>query len=234
MTSRLAIIPARGGSKRLPRKNVIPFFGRPMLEWTVRAARDAGLFDRVVVSTEDSEIADAARQAGAEVWDRSPTLAGDDAAVSSVVRDLLARMSEQGQEFDVFCTLYATAPLRTGQDVRAVVDLLDDGADFAMAVTTFDLPVHQALKSDPAGYSVPVFPDLVLSRSSDVPEYFVDNGSTYAVRTQAFLQQGSFYGTPMKTHMMPRDRSVDLDTADDLETLKAAARKLGFADGQVS
>lgn len=229
MTSRLAIIPARGGSKRLPRKNVIPFFGRPMLAWSVRAAQDAGIFDRIIVSTEDEEIANAARQAGAEVMGRGDDLAGDAASVSAVVRDVVGQLAHDGKQFDCLCTLYATAPLRGGDDVRKVVDLLDQGADFAMAVTSFDLPVHQALTYDDTGCSVPLFPDLVRARAADAPEIFVDNGSTYAVRTDAFLKEGSFYGSPLKTHLMPREKSVDLDTPEDLDALVAIAQRLGFA-----
>src|SRR6266849_842542 len=137
MTKRLAIIPARAGSKRLPRKNLLPFRGRPMLAYTIEAARDSRCFDRVVVSTEDDEIAGVARTAGAAVFKRSPELATDTARVTDVCLDVLAGEERAGRSYDVFACLHATAPLRRAEDIVAVVSLIECGAEFAMAVTTY-------------------------------------------------------------------------------------------------
>ena len=147
MTRRIAIIPARGGSKRLPRKNLLPFLGRPIIAHTIETAHACRCFDRVVVSTEDPEIVEAARSAGAEVSVRPTNLATDAARVVDVCLDLLATEERAGRSYDVFACLYATAPLRRSDDVAAVMAMLEDEhADFAMAITTFPIAPHQAMK----------------------------------------------------------------------------------------
>jgi len=140
MTRRIAIIPARGGSKRLPRKNLLPFLGRPMIAHTIETAHACRCFDRVVVSTEDPEIAEAGRIAGAQISARPASLATDTAGVVDVCLDLLTTVEHAGRSYDVFACLYATAPLRRADDVAAVMALLEDEhADFAMAITTFPI-----------------------------------------------------------------------------------------------
>lgn len=229
---RVAVIPARGGSKRLPRKNVLPFWGRPMLAWTVDAALDTGLFQRVVVSTEDAEIAETARIAGAEVAARDPELAGDGARVTEVCLDFLCREEEAGCSYDVLCVLYATTPLRTAEDIRGVVDLVEPGQwDFALAVTHYDLPPHQALRRGPAGGLEPMWPEMVTARAEEVGELLVDNGSTYAASVTAFRENGEFYGPGLRGHVMPRSRSVDLDDAEDWELLEFYAARRGLGKG---
>ncbi|MGE0254660.1 MAG: NTP transferase domain-containing protein [Alphaproteobacteria bacterium] len=230
--SRIAIIPARGGSRRLPRKNVVAFLGRPILAWTVIAAQESGLFDRVVVSTEDDEIASVARDAGAAVADRPAALAGDLATVLDVCLDLLDREEAGGRAWDVVCALYATAPLRNAGDIRAVVELLEPGrCDFAMAVTEYDLPPYRALRQDGDGTLVPMWPDLVARKSQDMPPLVVNNGSTYAVHVPALRQHRTFTGPGCRGHLMPRARSVDIDVAEDLETALWHAQRLGLAAG---
>jgi pseudaminic acid cytidylyltransferase len=218
MPKAVAIIPARGGSKRLPRKNIIDFLGRPIIAYTIEAAWESGCFERVVVSTEDKEIAAIAERHGAIVDHRAPELATDAAALVDVCLDFLDRESGAGRDWDVLACLYATAPLRTAQDISATIALLKPGiCDFTMAVTAYDMQPHIALKFEADGRLIPMWPDLIHRRSSDLPPLRAANGSTLAVTAAAFRRERSFYGPGLRGHDMPRERAIDIDTRADLD-----------------
>jgi pseudaminic acid cytidylyltransferase len=218
MIRRLAIIPARGGSKRLPRKNILPFQGRPIIAHTIDAATASGCFTRILVSTEDAEIADAARAAGAEIHQRDPSLATDAATLTQVCLDILDSEERAGHNYDTFACLYATAPLRRADDIAAVITLAErDDSDFALAVTTYPLPPHQALRMAEHGTLTPMWPDLVNLRADSVGKLVVDNGSTNAAKIVAFRKHRTFYGPGLAGHVMPRERSVDIDEKDDYD-----------------
>jgi pseudaminic acid cytidylyltransferase len=226
-TGRLCIIPARGGSKRLPRKNIFDFLGKPMIAYSIDAAIGAKVFDRIVVSTEDAEIADIARSFGADVELRDPNLATDRARVVDVCLDLLDREAAAGRAFPQFACLYPAAPLRNADDVRTTVEMLSapdsDGPDachFTMAVTTYPLPPHQALKCEVGGRLAPMWPDIVNMRESDIPQLVVDNGSTYATTVAHFRKARTFYGPGLRGHVMPYGRSTDINHADDIDLAK--------------
>jgi CMP-N-acetylneuraminic acid synthetase len=219
---RIALIPARGGSKRLPRKNLIDFLGKPIIAWTIEAARESGIFEKVVVSTEDEEIATVAKKHGVAIDERKNELASDSARISDVCLDYLSR----NEGVDILCCLYATAPLRTASDIKSVVELIKPGiCDFSIAATYFDLPPHQALKVQQDNFVTPQWPELVNMRSADIGLLAVDNGSTYAVNVAAFQKTRSFYGSNMRAHLMPRERSQDIDEAIDLELARFYAQK---------
>ncbi len=226
MTRHLAVIPARGGSKRLPRKNVLDFLGKPIITYTIEAARDAGIFNRVVVSTEDAEIAEIAKKHGGDVDVRPASLATDAATIKDVCIELLDRLEKSGEKYDTLSVLYATAPLRNADDIRETHKLLADGkCDFAMGITEFVQPVHQVLTQSAIDTMVPVFPDQITLRASDVKRYFAGNGSTYCVNVAAFRKAGSFAGQPLRGHVMPRERSVDIDTQPDFELAEFYAKR---------
>ena len=213
----LGVIPARGGSKRFPRKNIAPFRGRPAIVSTIEAARDSDVFDRWVVSTEDPEIAAIAREAGAEVDLRSASLASDAATIVEVCNDLLDRERNAGRDFDAICVLYATAVLRDANDVRATCALLEPGeCHFALSVCRYERYAHQALKMRADGGLEPMWPELVDLRSTALPTLVAGNASTYAALVPAFRAAGTFLGSPMRGHEMPLWKSVDLDYPDDL------------------
>jgi pseudaminic acid cytidylyltransferase len=212
----LCLIPARGGSKRLPRKNVIDFRGRPMIAYTITAALETELFDRVVVSTDDADIAKAANSVGAEVEDRVAELASDTASVMSVTLDFLRQEELAGRTYDTLTVLYATSPLRTSKDIKATHSLLGAECDFAMAVTNFDLPVHQALLRNEEGALRAALPDMVSLQSQDAPTFLVDNGSTYCVRVSALHKHRTWYGPGLRGYVMERPRSVDINLPEDL------------------
>lgn len=214
----IAIIPARGGSKRLPGKNMVPFLGKPMISHTIGAAMHTGVFQRVVVSTEDPNIEKTARRFGAQVHRRPPWLATDQAQVVEVCLQFLQQEHAEGRQYDILCCLYATAPLRNADDIRCTVRLVEQGeCDFAMAVTEYYYPPHQALRESDSGFLEPMWPEIVNLQSQALPRMLIDNGSTYAVSVPVFLEVRSFYGPRLKGYRMPRDRSVDIDLKEDLE-----------------
>ncbi|MEO9386139.1 acylneuraminate cytidylyltransferase family protein [Chromobacterium phragmitis] len=229
--AKLALIPARGGSKRLPRKNALPFLGRPMLAYSVEAALRSGCFDRVLVSTDDDEIARLAADCGAEVDRRPPALGSDTASVAEVCLELLDREAAAGRTYRQLCVLYATAPLRDADDIRAVMGLLQPGhCDFSIAATTYTHYPYQALRYGEDGAASPMWPELCNRPSREFGALVAGNGSTYAVDVEAFRREREFYGTGMRAHLMPFARSVDIDTLDDFRLAECLARGLmGYA-----
>ncbi len=227
MTKCLAIIPARGGSKRLPRKNILPFMGRPMVVHTLDAASASHCFDRILVSTEDEEVAAIARATGAELHERTPALATDTATLVELCLDILASEVSEGRHYETIACLYATAPLRRADDITAVVRLAEGpDADFAMAVTAYSLPPYQALRMDANGTLTPMWPELVDLRADKVGRLVVDNGSTNAAKVPEFRKHRTFYGPRLRGHLMPRERSVDIDEQADYDLACWYAEKL--------
>lgn len=220
VSSTIALIPARGGSKRLPRKNILDFMGKPMIAYTIEAALESGCFDQVVVSTEDDEIASVAESYGALVDQRQSDLASDAATVAEVCLEFLKR-----NPVEILSVLYPTAPLRTAVDIRSVVDLLGEDCGFAMAATLCEWPVHQTLRIND-GVVSPLFPDWVNQRSDQFGDCCIDNGSTYAVRVDEFSEQKTFYGKSLRAYLMPTSRSIDVDTQDDFNRAAYEAQRL--------
>lgn len=220
---RVALIPARGGSKRLPRKNILDFMGKPIIAWTIAAAQECGLFDDVFVSTDDPEIASVAESCGAQLDMRGSDLSNDSARVTDVCLDFLERRGNH----DILCCLYATAPLRNASDIAATVNLVQPGVcDFSIAATTYDLPPHQALKLGKDNFVTPKWPELVNMRAADVGPLVVDGASTYAVNIPVFKEVKSFYGPRMRANVMPRERALDIDEMVDLETARFFAQRM--------
>ncbi len=216
----IAVIPARGGSKRLPGKALLPFNGKPMIIHTIEAAVATSRFGKIVVSSDDEEILSVGEQCGAVPYKRNTDLATDDVPTAPVLLDALAHERSLGQEWDILACLYATAPFRTSDDILNVVDLIEPGVcDFAMAVCASERPIHQALERNSDGALAPVWPDLIEKNSQEAPEYVFGNGSTYAVHVPAFLETKSLYGPGLRGYVIPLSRSVDLDTEEDLALL---------------
>ena len=223
--SNLCIIPARGGSKRIPRKNVRPFAGRPMLHWPVRAARETGLFGRIVVSTDDPEIADVAREAGAEVLDRPKAIADDRTPLRPVIRHAI-EASAPGT-IERVCCILATAVLADSADIARGHAALDDGGiDFAFAAAPFPAPPHRALLREGKGVAM-MFPEHRLTRTQDLPEAFFDVGQFYWGRPGGFATDASMFEARSRMVVVPPERARDIDTPEDwaaAERLFAALR----------
>ncbi len=221
---RVAIVPARGGSKRLPRKNILPVEGRPMLSYPVAAALESGMFDEVVVSTEDSEVADIARAAGARVLDRPARLAEDRAKVARVCLHALEELDKDEAPVGEFCCVYATAILLAPEDFVRAHALLDapPEADIVMGVAEYDLHPVKALKEED-GYLSRMWPEFAGVQSQFCPRLRASNGTLYWVKAAAFRQDPNFYPRRLKGYDMPRSSAVDIDTPEDLEWARLLA-----------
>ena len=226
MGGRIAIVPARGGSKRFPRKNIVDFLGKPILGYTLEACLQSAIFDRMVVSTEDPEIAEISKQFGASVVSRPDALAADNIGVVDVCLQVLDSEEADSRSYDVMCCLYPTAPLRTSADIEATVALLAPGVcDFSLAVARYQKPPHQALRLLPTEALEPVWPDLVSKRDEEIGNLVVDNGSTYAVMVTEFRRNQSFYGPRLRGHLMPEARSIDINYPEDLKLAEYYSRQ---------
>lgn len=187
------------------------------------------MFARVIVSTEDKEIAAISLGCNAEVAARPLELAEDNVGVVDVCLNLLDQEEKAGRSYDIMCCLYATSPLRTADDIKHTVSLVESGkCDYAMAVTTYDMPPHQALKMDAHGALEPIWPDLVNKREQEIGELYVDNGSTYAVSVLSFRKDKTFYGPGLMGYCMPSWRSIDINVPDDLYRAEYFAEKFGL------
>lgn len=225
---RLAVIPARGGSKRIPRKSIKPFAGRPMLAYPVAAARESGCFDAVIVSTDDDELAQIALAAGAEVpFRRPPALANDHAATAPVIAHAIEAMQTAGHEPRVVACLYPAAVFITAQHLRQAVSLLEGGGlDFVVSVTDFAAPVERRLAVDAEGRVSMVQPEHLLTRTQDLPVSYHDAGQFYVATPQAWLEQRPVFGPATAAVMLERKRVVDIDSPDDWALAEALFRAL--------
>lgn len=228
----IAIIPARGGSKRVPRKNIKAFHGRPMIAHSIQAALESGLFARVVVSTDDGEIAEVARSWGAEVpFVRPATLADDHAGTVEVIQHAVAALREQGEDFAYACCLYATAPFVTPADLARGLEILEGhpDKDYAFTVTDYASPVQRALRLRPDGGVESLYPEFYETRSQDLEPAFHDAGQFYWGRTEAWAQGAPLHAPHSLPIRLPRHRVQDIDTAEDWRRAEVMFAALGAA-----
>lgn len=216
---KIAIIPARGGSKRIPRKNIKLFGGRPMIAWPIAAARECGLFDHVIVSTDDTEIAETARTHGAEVpFLRPAELADDFTPTRAVINHAIRAMEEtQGRRVDLACCIYATSGFLQAADLEGAHDLLvgDPTANFVFAALHFPHPPQRALCRDAHGGVAMLHPEHAGTRSQDLCETFHDAAQFYWGRRDAFLSGAPMFSAQARPWILPRDRALDIDTPED-------------------
>lgn len=224
-----AVIPARGGSKRIPRKNIRPFLGRPMMGHAIEAARESGCFSKIIVSTDDLEIAKTAEAQGAEVpFMRPADLADDFTGTDAVIRHAILELNNTGFVPEYVCCIYATSPFIRAADIRSAFDLLQKAPskDFAFAVTTFEYPIHRALCFDENGDLEMLFPEHRLSRSQDLPKMFHDAGMFYWGRSAAFVKGIPVFSKQSIPFELPRYRVQDIDDEDDWKRAEWMARAL--------
>lgn len=185
----LCIIPARGGSKRIPRKNVKRFLGKPMLAYSIEAALKTGLFDEVMVSTDDEEIAEVARQYGAKVpFMRSAETANDFATTADVLNEVISNYKASGIEFDNFCCIYATAPMTQSEDIAVAYErLLSSDFTVVYPVVQFSYPIWRCLDLAEDGTMKRHWPEYENSRSQDLPKEYHDTGTFYWYKTAEWL-----------------------------------------------
>ncbi len=211
----IAIIPARGGSKRIPRKNIADVNGKPLLAYPVETCLASGLFSEVVVSTEDDEIADVARQFGASIEMRPAELAKDTAPASLACRDLLLHRYEPDSRPKNFCMVYPMAIFLEAADLVESMRKLD-GCDGVMGVSDFSIHPYKAM-IEKDGYLAALWPDLNLMQSQQYPRTLGSNGTFYWGKTSSFVESPNFYPKLLKSHIIPPWKAIDIDTPDDLE-----------------
>jgi N-acylneuraminate cytidylyltransferase len=222
----LCVIPARGGSKRIPRKNIKPFHGRPMIAHSIAAARASGLFNQIVVSTDDPEIAETARAEGAEAPFTRPAHLSDDHTPTAPVIAHAAQMLGIGADVPV-CCLYATAPFVSAEDLTEGLRLLTKGARFAMSVTRFDFPIQRALRRDADGAVEMFDPSQMLTRSQDLEPAWHDAGQFYWGRAGDWAADQGVFGPGAFGVELPSYRVVDIDTPEDWTRAEALFAALG-------
>jgi len=223
---RVAIIPARGGSKRIPRKNIKPFFGQPMISYSIRAAQDSGLFDSVVVSTDDEEIADVARSFGADIpFMRPADLANDHAGTGAVVIHALEWFRKIGIDYAAACCIYATAPLLDPERLKEGWDRLQ-GKRFAFSVTSFPFPIQRALRQTTDGSVDMFWPENLTKRSQDLEPAYHDAAQFYWGWTDAWLNGEIAFSPISAPVILPRTQVVDIDTPEDWEVAEVTYRVL--------
>lgn len=223
----LAVIPARGGSKRIPRKNVKLFCGRPMIAWSISAAQESACFDRIIVSTDDDEIAEIAIAAGADVpFKRAPELADDFTPTVAVIADAVA-WQWQFTPVRYACCIYATAPFVVPDDLKKSRNVIYAGnCEYVMAVTSFAFPIQRAIRLSPAGKVSMFQPEHVSTRSQDLEEAFHDAGQFYWGKGQAWIDQIPIIGPETMAFRLPRARVQDIDTPEDWQRAEYMFRSM--------
>jgi pseudaminic acid cytidylyltransferase len=214
---RLAIIPARGGSKRIPRKNIKPFGGQPILAWSIDAALQSGCFDRILVSTDDPEIAEVAKARGAEVpFVRPLELSDDHTGTIPVIAHAIGWQNAQGKQVSQACCIYATAPFVRAQDLKYGLEVLESsGADYAFSVTSYAFPIQRAVRITPEQRISMFQPEHFNTRSQDLEEAWHDAGQFYWGKANAWLAGLPLFSEGSTPIVLPRHRVQDIDTPED-------------------
>jgi pseudaminic acid cytidylyltransferase len=213
---RIAVMPARGGSKRIPRKNIKEFCGKPMIAWAITTALESGLFDHVIVSTDDEEIAAISRKWGAETPFSRPTELADDLTPTvPVIAHAVKSCLDQAWEVEYACCIYPCAPFLQADDLIIAFDLLQkNNADFVYPVTEYTHPVQRAMRQLPSGQMQFISPENELTRTQDLEKLYHDSGQFYWGRTSAWLEHRRMH-TDGLGMTIPSWRVVDIDSMDD-------------------
>lgn len=226
--SKIAIITARGGSKRIPRKNIKPFNGFPIIKYSIDAALNAGCFDEVMVSTDDQEIADIAAGFGATVpFIRSPKTSDDFSGTADVLKEVILDYRKLGKEFSHLCCIYPTAPFVTAAKLaNGMALLLQHDADCVLPCVRYSYPIQRSLKIED-GKAVMLWPENYLSRSQDLMPVYHDCGQFYCLKTESLLTQMKLFAE----HTVPIEVSeVEVQDIDNEDDWKLAEIKYRFLE----
>ena len=212
----LCIIPARGGSKRIPRKNIKPFIGKPIMAYSIEAALRSGVFDEVMVSTDDEEFAAIAKQFGASVpFMRSDATANDYATTVEVLLEVVDMYKKQGKKFDNVCCLYSTAPFVTPERLKEAYNKLSDSIDGCFTVVEYSYPIQRSLKINESGLIEMRYPEYLKSRTQDLEKTYHDAGQFYFMKTSAMEQQKTVWLKRTDPLVLSELEVQDLDTLTD-------------------
>ena len=227
----IAIITARGGSKRIPRKNIKPFLGKPIIEYSIEAAIQSGIFDEVMVSTDDKEIAEVAKKAGAKVpFLRSAETSNDYAKTADVIEEVIMQYRKLGQEFDEICCIYPTAPFITPKTLRQAMETLETtGADSVLPVVRFSFPPQRCVVMD-GEFLTPKWPECMPMRSQDLEPMYHDCGQFYCMNTKRFLEERNVIMQKTAPFIQAEERVQDIDTEEDWKIAEMKYRMLNEAD----
>ncbi len=210
----ICLIPARGGSKRIPRKNIKKFHGKPLIAWSIEAAKESGLFNSVYVSTDDQEIAEIAKSYGAIIPFLRPSSLSNDTANDKEVREhFMGWMKSKNISADILCYLYPTAPFVTKETlIKCRELLLNSGAEAAQTVTTYAYPALRALKKDDKGFLTFMWKEYEHIRSQDITELIHDAGQCYFFNLKKYTE-----GKVRVGYHVPRLECQDIDTVEDFQ-----------------
>ena len=216
----IAVIPARGGSKRIPHKNIKEFCGKPMIAYSIEAAKNAGIFDRIIVSTDSEKIAFTAKEFGADVpFMRPCELADDHTGTDAVILHALKWLMEDREKIDYICCIYATAPfVRAEYIIKGYNILRDKNAASCFSVTTYPFPIFRSLKINDNGRLEMFWPEYRETRSQDLTEAYHDAGQFYWADVKSYLKEKQFYSKDAVPVVLPRYLVQDIDTPEDWET----------------
>ena len=214
---RLCVIPARGGSKRIPRKNIKEFFGQPIISYSIKVAIASKCFDRVIVSTDDAEIAEVAKSFGADIpFMRSKQLSDDYVGTGSVSKHAIEWCESQGQAVSDVCCLYATAPfVQAGAINKAYQQMTLEKADYCFTVTNFVFPIQRAIKITENNRLDMFYPSNYAHRSQDLEDAWHDAGQFYWGKAEAFKQQKIIFSKDSTPYILPSYLVQDIDTLED-------------------
>jgi pseudaminic acid cytidylyltransferase len=230
---KIAIIPARGGSKRIPRKNVREFCGQPLIAYSILAAKNSGLFDHVIVSTDDAQIRDIANSFGAETpFVRPPELANDHATTVPVINHAVSWVQENMGKVDHACCIYATAPFIQASALRAAYELMVSKkvTGYVFSATTMPFPIQRTFKVKPDGLVEMFEPHNYNTRSQDLEEAYQDAGQFYWGSAETYNSEKIFFSTDSMAYVLPRHMVQDIDTLEDwrrAELMYEALKKNG-------
>ncbi len=213
---RIAVIPARGGSKRIPRKNIRNFCGKPIIAYAIDVAQKSKLFDKVIVSTDDVEIANVATRYGADVpFMRSKNLADDQAATVPVVADAIEKIEREGKKVDVVCCIYPCTPLLTEEYISEGLELLNQSkAQYCFPISQHPFQIQRALRLQSNGRVTPIFAENELQRTQDIDFTYQDAGQFYWGKRDAWLSNPRIHSSGVAL-VLPQSCAVDIDTLDD-------------------
>ncbi len=213
----LCIIPARGGSKRFPQKNIALLAGKPLIAYAIEEAQKSNLFQKIVVSTEDPTVAKIAKKYGAEVSNRSKELASDTANVPSVCLEVITQYEKKGEKFDFLCILLPTSPLRLAVDILgAFKKFKSSNADYLMTTIEYPYSPFRALKENNQGFLEPFFGRKYLVQDQQNPKVAVHDGAVILAKVEKIKQDKTYYGEKLSGYPMPLERSIDINRPIDL------------------
>ncbi len=223
----LAVITARGGSKRIPKKNIRPFLGRPIMEYSIEAAIESGCFDEVMVSTDSEEIAEIAQKAGAKVpFYRSESTSDDHATTADVLLEVIRTYEERGIFFGAICCLYPTAPFVNAFAIKeAMKTLIDCEADTVLPVVRYSFPPQRSVVIRD-NMVTPRYPEDYLKRSQDLEPYYHDCGQFYCMRTESLKKNGAIVAGKVLPYVQQEIRVQDIDTEEDWQIAEMKYRIL--------